>query len=191
MPDKPIVYGKNVDPVGRPPAIVLINPKYPHNVGAVVRAASCYGISQVWFTGDRVSEALTGKKRLPREERMKGYGDVDLINFDYPLDAFPPGTVPIAVELGKDFVPLPFFVYPKNEIYVFGPEDGSIPSTILGLCHHHVYIPSYHCLNLAAAVYTILYDRMVTRFAEGQPLPTLNEQRGYVCDAETGTHGET
>jgi len=42
-------------PAGRPPAIVLISPKYAHNVGMVVRLASCYGLKQVWFTGERVS----------------------------------------------------------------------------------------------------------------------------------------
>jgi tRNA C32,U32 (ribose-2'-O)-methylase TrmJ len=28
------------------PAIVMIDPKYPHNVGAALRAASCFGIAQ-------------------------------------------------------------------------------------------------------------------------------------------------
>ena len=47
------------------------DPKFPHNVGAAVRAASCYGVRQVWFSGDR--ERLDGAKRqrLPREERMR------------------------------------------------------------------------------------------------------------------------
>src|SRR6266567_9514872 len=39
---------------GITPAIGLVDPKFPHNVGAAVRAASCYGIRQVWFSGERV-----------------------------------------------------------------------------------------------------------------------------------------
>jgi tRNA C32,U32 (ribose-2'-O)-methylase TrmJ len=39
---------------GWAPAIVLVDPKFPHNVGAAVRAASCYRLGQVWFTGERV-----------------------------------------------------------------------------------------------------------------------------------------
>jgi tRNA(Leu) C34 or U34 (ribose-2'-O)-methylase TrmL len=35
---------------GVAPAIGLVDPKFPHNVGAAVRAASCYGIRQAWFT---------------------------------------------------------------------------------------------------------------------------------------------
>jgi tRNA C32,U32 (ribose-2'-O)-methylase TrmJ len=60
---------------------VLIDPKYAHNVGMVVRLASCYGLSQVWFTGERVSLDISTKRRLPREERMKGYSDVEIINY--------------------------------------------------------------------------------------------------------------
>jgi hypothetical protein len=71
------IWGKNGSN-GVAPAIILTNPKYPNNVGMVLRLASSYGIKQVWFTGDRVKIDLKGK-RLPREERMKGYGEVDLV----------------------------------------------------------------------------------------------------------------
>jgi len=58
--------------VGIAPVIGLVNPKFPHNVGKAVRAASCFGIKQIWFSGDRVSLRPYGKKyRLPREERMR------------------------------------------------------------------------------------------------------------------------
>jgi tRNA C32,U32 (ribose-2'-O)-methylase TrmJ len=47
------------------PAVGLVDPKFPHNVGAAVRAASCYGIGQVWFTGDRVRlDASKGELRV-------------------------------------------------------------------------------------------------------------------------------
>jgi tRNA(Leu) C34 or U34 (ribose-2'-O)-methylase TrmL len=29
------------------PAVVMIDPKFPHNVGAAIRAASCWGVRQV------------------------------------------------------------------------------------------------------------------------------------------------
>ena len=41
---KPAIYGKKSQKEGQAPAIALINPKFPHNVGATVRAASCFGI---------------------------------------------------------------------------------------------------------------------------------------------------
>jgi tRNA(Leu) C34 or U34 (ribose-2'-O)-methylase TrmL len=34
-------------------AIGLVNPKSPENVGAVMRAAGCYGADEVYYTGQR------------------------------------------------------------------------------------------------------------------------------------------
>jgi tRNA(Leu) C34 or U34 (ribose-2'-O)-methylase TrmL len=159
---------------GRPPAIVLIDPKYPHNVGAAVRAASCYGVGQVWFTGDRVQLVGERRFRLPREERMRGYQDVELRHADRPFDAFDRATVPVAVELRRDAEPLITFEHPDRAVYVFGPEDGSLDRSVLGLCHRFVVIPTRHCTNLAAAVYTVLYDRHAKRVAGGlEPVNTV------------------
>jgi tRNA C32,U32 (ribose-2'-O)-methylase TrmJ len=80
---------------------VLIDPKYPHNVGAAVRAASCYGIGQVWFTGDRVQLVGERRFRLPREERMRGYQDVDMRHSDSVFDAFDHDAV-LAACRGED-----------------------------------------------------------------------------------------
>lgn len=46
------IFGKNSKTVGVAPSVVLINPKYSRNVSQVVRACSCFGIQQCWFTGD-------------------------------------------------------------------------------------------------------------------------------------------
>lgn len=180
-------YGKHAAPVGITPAIALINPKYGHNVGAAIRAASCYDVKQVFWTGDRVRQDLEAKKRLPREERMKGYGAVDAIELDYFFDAFPKGTVPVAIELTPGAEQLPAFEHPENALYVFGPEDGSIPGKTLAFCHRFVVIPTHHCLNLATAVSTVLYDRRAKRQRDGlEPvLPMdqmLHEDRGFIED---------
>lgn len=155
----PEVYGKNSKQCGVTPAVALINPRFPHNVGAAVRAASCFGVHQVWFTGDRMTLNLQGKKRLPREERMKGYRDVELRQFDHIFDQFPPDTVPVAIELRPNAESLYSFVHPEKALYLFGPEDGSIPQVFLRNCHRFVVIPTRHCVNLAAAVYLVLNDR--------------------------------
>jgi tRNA(Leu) C34 or U34 (ribose-2'-O)-methylase TrmL len=152
---------------GRAPAIVLIDPKFPHNVGAAVRAASCYGVGQVWFSGDRVQLVGERRYRLPREERMRGYQDVELRHTDQPFDAFGRDAVPVAVELRRNAEPLISFDHPEPAVYVFGPEDGSLSRAVLGLCHRFVVIPTRHCTNLAAAVYTVLYDRHAKRVAAG------------------------
>lgn len=177
-------YGKNMKKVGVTPAIALCRPKYPHNVGAAVRAASCFGAKQVWFNGNRVSLDPAKGERLPREERLKGYRSVELRHFDYFFDAFEDDVVPVAIELRPGSELLPQFDHPEKALYVFGPEDGSIPSVTLRHCHRFVVIPTHHCVNLAAAVYMVLYDRMLKRQMAGLDpvLPMsdiLKEERGW------------
>lgn len=144
------------------PAIVLHEPKYPHNVGQVVRLASAYGIGQVWYSGSRLRQALG--PRLPREERMRRYEDVTLINHPDPLARLceaAPEAKPVAVELRPGSESLVDFVHPQGPVvYVFGPEDGSLPGAVVKRCHRFVVIPSLECLNLATSVAILLYDRM-------------------------------
>jgi tRNA(Leu) C34 or U34 (ribose-2'-O)-methylase TrmL len=169
---------------GRPPAVALINPKYPHNVGAVLRACSCWGARQLWWTGERVALDVPRGERLPREERLRGYRDVEMVIDDHLFDRFDPGSVtPVAVELLPTAESLVSFDHPEDALYVFGPEDGGLPKAVRVLCHRFVLIPTHHCLNLAAAVNVVLYDRRLKRHLAGrEPLgplrDVLHEQRG-------------
>ena len=144
---------------GKSPAVALINPKYPDNFRSVIRAAACYDVKQVWITGKRIIQDPKRLERIPREERLKQYSSVELINYDKFLDCFDKNITPVAVEFRENSESLPNFIHPENPLYIFGPEDGSIPQNILSHCHRFVIIPTRYCINLAAAVYTILYDR--------------------------------
>lgn len=169
--------------LGKAPAIILLNPKYDYNVGGAQRSCSCWGIQQLWWTGNRVRFEPTntgkksGKKRLPREERMKGYMDVELRQFDYPFDQFD-GVTTVAIELVPGAEPLPSFEHPENAVYVFGPEDGGIDSISRKHCHRFVSIPSYHCTNLSMAVGLVLYDRFV-KMNSGVRLDDVLKERRY------------
>lgn len=176
-----LFIGKEAKQVGVTPSIILNNPKYPHNLGQIVRAASCFGIRQVWYTGDRIK--LDKGTRLPREERLKGYGEVDLLQFDYPFDQFKDAE-PVAVEIVPNAEILTDFEHPDKAVYVFGPEDGSLSGTLKRHCHRFVTIPTRHCVNLAAAVYILLYDRHTKRQRLGiEPMipasEVLEEPRGW------------
>ncbi len=83
------IFGKGKQTIGKAPTVALINPKYSRNVSQVIRACSCFGIEQCWFTGNRVQMELEGRTRMPREERMKGYSKVDIIQYDYLFEQFP------------------------------------------------------------------------------------------------------
>lgn len=155
-------------------AILLYNPKYPHNVGQAIRAASCFGIEKLYIWGDRVE--LEGNKakgyRLPREERMHGRYDVELIKTNRPFD-LEKNSVPVAIELVPGAQSLPWFLHPEHGqvMYVFGPEDGSLPPVVLRHCHQFVSLPMAHCANLASAVYITLYDRHMKAVLDGVEMP--------------------
>ena len=159
--------------------IALDNPKFPHNVGAALRAASAWGAESLWFSGERVSLEPKNGQRLPREERMKGYQDVALRHGEYPFDNYP-DHVPIAVEVLPGAVQLQDFVHPENAVYVFGPEDGSIRKSWRRHCHQMVIIPTKHCLNLGAAINVVCYSRHQSL---GERVPTselmTDEARGW------------
>jgi len=167
-------------------AIALTNPKYPHNVGNAVRAASCWDAKQLFWSGKRVPHPDEWKEhpelndfRLPREERMKGYKHVELIRTDRFKEIIADYT-PVAVELIEDAENLFDFVHPENALYIFGPEDGSIPSTILQHCHRFVKIPTQHCLNLACAINVVMSHRANQMYQLTGELLTLKEERGFI-----------
>lgn len=152
-------------------AVLLVNPKTPYNVGSAIRACAVFGVPWLRWTGTRVERAKemrnkagSGKPRLPREERMKDYLGVDWMRDEHALDDFrAAGLIPVAVEVREAAESLAEFVHPERPLYVFGPEDGSIPKGVLATCHRFVRIPSATRtpLNLAAAVNVVLYDRFV------------------------------
>lgn len=158
-------------------AVLLIDPKTPPNVGGALRACSIFGVNELRWTGKRVEDFRQvtrtagtafpnspAKWRLPREERMKEYRNVDWgqIPDENPIDGFRArGFTPVAVEVRPNSEQLPLFMHPEKALYIFGPEDGSIPKGLLHECERFVIVPSRSCLNLAACINVVLYDRTV------------------------------
>jgi tRNA(Leu) C34 or U34 (ribose-2'-O)-methylase TrmL len=136
-------------------------------------ACSCFGIESLVWTGPRVDVAKY--KRLPREERMKGYKSVRFSNHQRPFDLFQDFT-PVCVEVFEQSEPLTTFEHPEKAVYVFGAEDGRVPQVLRKLCHRFVHIPAHFCLNLSAAVNVVLAHRMMSRQRLGkQPMLPLSE----------------
>jgi tRNA(Leu) C34 or U34 (ribose-2'-O)-methylase TrmL len=180
---------RNPRPEGVAPAVALIDPKYAHNVGGALRACACFGVRQLWWTGDRVTLDTVKGQRLPREERMKGYRDVEMIRDDRVFDAFGRDVTPVGVELRPGAEVLFEFEHPEHPLFVFGPEDGSLSKPVRGHCHRFVVIPTAHCLNLASAVVAILYDWRLKRRLAGldaalAPEEYLKEHRGPIDNAD-------
>jgi len=136
-------------------SIGLSNPKSPTNVGAVMRAAGCYRVDNVVYTGERYDRAAkfqTDTKSMSRKIPLTGVNSL--------LDDLPEDTHIVCVELAEGAVPLPHFQHPENALYVFGPEDGTIAQDVVDRADAVVYVPTVGCMNLAATVNVLLYDRL-------------------------------
>ncbi|OUS31279.1 23S rRNA methyltransferase [Thalassotalea sp. 42_200_T64] len=135
--------------------IGLTNPKSPSNVGAVMRASGCYQVESVYYTGSRYGFA------------SKFHTDTKNVSLNIPLspaksllDVVPEGASIVCVDLVEGAIPLPEFQHPENAFYIFGPEDGTIEQSVVDNAADVVYIPTIGCMNLAATVNVVLYDRL-------------------------------
>ena len=135
--------------------IGLINPKSPENVGMVMRAAGCYEANAVFYTGERFNRA-----RQFFTDTKKMHERIPLKHTENLLSVVPGAAEIVVVELIEGATPLMHFHHPENAFYIFGPEDGSVQQDILDQCHHVVYVPTVGCMNLAASVNVVLYDRL-------------------------------
>jgi len=136
-------------------SIGLINPKTPSNVGAVMRAAGCYQVDNVYYTGKRYDRA----ERLNTDTQKMGL-KISLTRVDVILESVPVETKKICIEFAEGATPLPEFQHPEDVMYIFGPEDGTISQDVIDDADAVVYVPTIGCMNLAATVNVVLYDRL-------------------------------
>ena len=134
-------------------AIGLFQPKTTSNVGSALRAAHCYGAAMVVHTGDRFKKIST--------DTSVAWKHLPLIRNDNLFDALPYSCVPVAVELLNDARDLTTYIHPESAFYIFGPEDGTLGKAITDKCRDKIYIPTRFCMNLAATVNVVLYDRLL------------------------------
>ena len=146
--------------------IALTNPKTPTNVGAVMRAAGCYQAQQVIYTGDRFTKVMKYHQQTLKTDTSNSQQKIPLtpvesfINIHSHLDTVPASAKIICVDLVEGATPLPHFEHPQNAVYIFGPEDSSIKQDVIDIADEVVYVPTEGCMNLAATVNVLLYDRL-------------------------------
>jgi tRNA(Leu) C34 or U34 (ribose-2'-O)-methylase TrmL len=139
-------------------AIGLHRPKDRHNIGGVLRAAQCYDAASIAISGERVA----GNRIKSATNTMQTHRHIPVLRGEL-RDLIPYGAVPVAVDLLDDAESLPDFEHPCSAFYVFGPEDGTLGKDILEWCPRRVMVPTQFCMNLAATVNVILYDRLAKR----------------------------
>ncbi|MCL9774091.1 RNA methyltransferase [Vibrio methylphosphonaticus] len=141
--------------------IGLVNPKSPTNVGAVMRAAGCYQASEVRYSGERFDKAAKFQTDTQNINKT-----IPLVGTEDLLGTLPEEMKIVCVELVVGATPLPDFVHPEKAIYIFGPEDNSIPKKIVKQADEVVYVPTIGCMNLAATTNVLLYDRLAKSVQE-------------------------
>ena len=133
-------------------AIGLDNPKCAANAGGVMRAAGCYGAAMVVLSGLRMKRWST--------DTSKAWRTMPVVQCEHLHEALPYDCVPVAVDLLTGAKPLHTYVHPERAFYVFGAEDATLGSRITNWCRDKVYVPTHGCMNLAATVNVVLYDRL-------------------------------
>ncbi|MGL4233191.1 MAG: RNA methyltransferase [Casimicrobium sp.] len=135
--------------------VALHQPKFPENIACALRAAGCYSASQVVVSGNRFTTL-----EKAQTDTQKRYRHLPLLNVKSLRDALPYHCTPVAVDLVPDSKSLVNFTHPERAFYVFGPEDGTLDNETLDWCKHRIAIPTAYCMNLAATVNVVLYDRL-------------------------------
>jgi tRNA(Leu) C34 or U34 (ribose-2'-O)-methylase TrmL len=152
--------------------IGVCDPKSPSNIGAIMRAAGCYGVDEVIYTGERFDRAAKFQTDTKNAVRQ-----IPLTAVESLLDYKKNQVQIICIELAEGAQPLPDFVHPDHALYIFGPEDGSIEQTIIDQADAVVYIPTNTCMNLAATVNVVLYDRMAKMKQDIDHLAQIKKSR--------------
>jgi tRNA(Leu) C34 or U34 (ribose-2'-O)-methylase TrmL len=143
-------------------SIGLVRPKTAENVGSVLRAAHCYNASMVAIQGDR-------SKVIACTDTTKAWRHMPVLRGEDLWSLVPYAAIPVAVDLVDDAEPLPTFKHPNAAFYIFGPEDGTLGKEHLVRCKYRVMVPTRHCMNLAATVNVVLYDRLAKQSADVWP----------------------
>lgn len=135
--------------------IGLIAPKFAANIGSAMRACGVYGAAGLFYTGKRFKRSaqfITDTQKFHRHIPITRVEDLEKV--------IPFGCVPVAVDLIEGAENLCDYVHPMQAMYIFGPEDSTLGNKITSFCRDKIYIPTNGCMNLAATVNVVLYDRM-------------------------------
>lgn len=138
---------------GRGYAVVALdNPKSHQNVGGVLRAVGCCGAALTVLAGERF-------RKWPTDVR-KEWRHTPLVEVASVFDALPYDCVPVAVDLIPGAKSLVDYQHPERAFYIFGGEDRTLGADVVSRCRDMVMVPTDRCMNLAACVNVVLYDRL-------------------------------
>jgi tRNA/rRNA methyltransferase len=164
------------------PAIVLVSPKGPDNIGSVARAMKNFGLSDLRIIAPRCNLADAQKMAVHAFELIEQAKIYSTLLEAVGEIEFVVGTT---ARERKDYTQIvtprevaPKFVTSVSSAVVFGREEHGLFNDELDLCHALISIPTegeYPVLNLAQAVQVIVYELLLAR--QATPMPeTLHER---------------
>jgi 23S rRNA (guanosine2251-2'-O)-methyltransferase len=131
----------------------------PHNFGAILRCAECFGVDAVIWSKNRgvgitpvVTKTSSGASEILPLMKVS--------NLASALQSFQKkGYSLIAADADDKAEALPSFTYPKRSVLILGSEGEGIQPLIRKMCDHIVYIPMkgrISSLNVAQAAAVFL-----------------------------------
>lgn len=138
----------------------LDNPKNKMNVGSALRACAVYDAAFLATSGSR-----WGARHAT--DTMKAWRYMPLFQVHDLHNIVPFSCVTVAVDIVPDARPLPGYTHPERAFYIFGAEDATLGDRILSWCRDVIYVPTNGCMNLAATVNVVLYDRLAKQILSG------------------------
>lgn len=137
--------------------IALLYPKFEANVGMVMRTSAIFNVDFIYIIGPiRYKHMRTDTLKCSRHVPIIHFPD-----FDDFWKHIPNNTDVIGVELSERSKPIQNWVHRPRSLFLFGPEDGSIPTKELERCIGKIQLPGYPSLNLSTAVAVTLYDKIL------------------------------
>ncbi|KKM74166.1 hypothetical protein LCGC14_1403010 [marine sediment metagenome] len=127
-------------------------PKTAANIGSALRAVGVYGAAMMAISGRRYKGSIL--------DTLKEHRHTPLIHTEDLRLVIPYDCIPVAVDLIEGATPLPEYKHPERAFYIFGAEDATLGERVLSYCRDVIYIPTNGCMNLAATVNVVLYDRL-------------------------------
>ena len=125
----------------------------------MLRAAGNYSVNSVFYTGTRYPRAARLNPCTVDMSR-KVSKDIAISGVEHLIDDTPDDLDIVCIEFAENAIALPAYRHPHDALYIFGPEDGTISQNIIDRADAVVYVPTVGCMNLAATVNVVLYDRL-------------------------------
>ena len=134
--------------------IGIYNGKRTYNFGVLVRTARVFGADFVFSVGHR-NPSETSSVKAELSVPVFHFETIELFVASIPANARL-----VCVELAAGALDIRTYVHPSRAVYLMGPEDGALPSSIMRQ-HDTVILPGAYPLNVAMAATVVLYDRLL------------------------------